>query len=628
MLRIMAINASVLLLTALLEAGLAFRANTIGASSITNGTTPMSTRSDSLTINSEQDTPVLSFPPDGLTLSSMEVELQWVLPERATQIHLQVVPANNAGPGIDIIRNATTSFYINPPPIWYTLLPGMSYIWKVRATNKQTFTQAEDPDWGSWSETRIFRTPIRHSKGITLASPSQASTMANEAVTLRWENRDEDVFYYEVQVIQDPVFETDPSKSTKPVWWNLIHGGVSNPKNSWITPRLVPGQTYYWRVRPRVQGDGTPVEWSLLSSLHVIAVETVASNLAVPWALAFAPDGRLFLTQRPCEVRVLVNDGGQFRLQSEPVARLACENEVVGDGLRGLALDPGFSQNGHLYVVYIYKDQDGARNTRLSRLTESKGRAGEERILLESIADTGVHTAGRLKFGPDGKLYLASGDTGVLALPQNPTSLAGKILRLNSDGSVPTDNPGSGSLVYSLGHRNPQGLAWQPITKQLFSTEHGPSGELGGACCHDELNLITPGSNYGWPTVFGAANDSRFIGPVLTSTEDTWAPAGASFYRGQIFPEWDGNLFFATLRGAHLHRVVLQAPGFKQVASHERFFEGQFGRLRDVIQSPDGFIYFSTSNRDGRSWQEPVPGDDRIMRVLPGEYASPVEAPR
>jgi len=334
----------------------------------------------------------------------------------------------------------------------------------------------------------------------------------------------------------------------------------------------------------------------------------VATGLQVPWALAFAPDGRLFVTERPGRIRVVV-DG---QLQPEPVAELPVA--AVGEGgLMGLALDPDFARNGYLYVMYTYRNGLQLRN-RVSRLTLRGNRAGDEVVLLDGIPGAPIHDGGRLKFGPDGKLYITTGDATQRDQAQNLDSLLGKILRLNPDGSIPDDNPFPDSPVYSYGHRNPQGLAWQPGTGQLFSTEHGPSGEM-GFCCNDEVNLILPGANYGWPIVIDAPGDPRFQDPVLHSGNDTWAPAGAAFYEGTALAPWQGNLFFGALRGQHLHRLVFGGPELQQVVAEERLFEGEFGRIRDVVVGPDEFLYFTTSNRDGRG--HPAPDDDRILRVVP-----------
>ncbi|MBI2953539.1 MAG: PQQ-dependent sugar dehydrogenase [Chloroflexi bacterium] len=331
-------------------------------------------------------------------------------------------------------------------------------------------------------------------------------------------------------------------------------------------------------------------------------VEVVATGLQVPWALAFAPDGRIFFTERPGRLRVIV--GGQ--LQAAQVAQLPA-TEAGEAGLMGLALDPAFQQNGHLYVMYTFRNPAGELRNRVSRLTESQGRAGNEIVILDDLPGATIHDGGRIKFGPDGKLYVATGDAANTALPQRLDSPAGKILRINADGTVPIDNPFPGSPAYSLGHRNPQGLAWHPITGQLFNTEHGPVG-------NDEVNIIRVGGNYGWPNVSGAGGLPQFADPILVFNPAV-APSGATFYNGsQLFP-WRGNLFFTTLRGQHLHRVSLAGPSFEDVAGQERLFEGEFGRLRDVVEGPDGFLYFTTSNRDGRG--SPRAGDDQILRIVP-----------
>lgn len=343
-------------------------------------------------------------------------------------------------------------------------------------------------------------------------------------------------------------------------------------------------------------------------------VEVVASNLDVPWALAFAPDGRLFFTEHICRLMVIMKSGGDFQLQPEPVLRIpTCSSEE--DGIRGLALDPDFHNNGYLYLVYTQEDELGAR-TRLSRFTERDGRAAEEKVLADGVPYSNRKYGGRLKFGPDGKLYLTTGDVKELNLSQDPDSLAGKILRFNRDGSIPKDNPYPNSPVYSLGHRNPQGMAWHPVTNQLFSTDHGPTGEF-GACCHDEINLVLPGGNYGWPVVFGASEDPRFIAPVIESGESVWAPAGAEFYRGKLLPEWHGDLFFTGLRGSNLYRLSLSPPEYTKVKSLEPVLKESYGRLREVIQGPEGALYFTTSNRDGRSGAIAGPEDDKILRLVP-----------
>ncbi|GBC81641.1 Aldose sugar dehydrogenase YliI [bacterium HR10] len=340
-----------------------------------------------------------------------------------------------------------------------------------------------------------------------------------------------------------------------------------------------------------------------------VRVDVVASGLQIPWAIDFAPDGRLFLTERPGRIRV-IRDG---ELQSEPWAQIPVAHEGEG-GLLGLALDPNFAENGFVYVYYTYREGTRLWN-RVARLTDREGRGEDLVVLLDRIPGSTIHNGGRIRFGPDGKLYITTGDANVPTSAQDLASLAGKILRLNPDGSIPTDNPFPNSPVWSYGHRNPQGLAWHPVTGTLFSTEHGPSG-LPPNCCHDEVNVIEPGQNYGWPSVFGIRGDPRFVDPILESGLDTWAPSGAAFYSGDQLPEsWRGRFFFAALRGQHLGRVTLRSPDLRSVERFEKLFVGEFGRLRDVVQGPDGFLYVTTSNRDGRGI--PRSGDDRLLRIAP-----------
>jgi glucose/arabinose dehydrogenase len=324
-------------------------------------------------------------------------------------------------------------------------------------------------------------------------------------------------------------------------------------------------------------------------------VTVVARGLDTPWAMAFARDGRLFVTERPGRIRV-VRDG---RLDPEPVATLDVV-ERGESGLMGLALHPAFADNRRLYVCYTAAKGDRDVN-RVVVMALVDGRAREERVLVDDIAAASFHDGCAVQFGPDGKLYVTMGDAGEDRRARQRDSLNGKILRLNPDGSVPRDNPFRGSLVYSLGHRNPQGLAWDD-RHRLYAAEHGPSGL---PCCHDEINLIEPGRDYGWPEVYGKAEDRRFVDPIVESGLSTWAPSGLAFLRG--------SLYVACLRGRTLLRVPLTAEG--GAGTPTRVLDNSYGRLRAVTAGPDGALYVSTSNRDGRG--SPGHDDDRILRVAP-----------
>jgi len=339
-----------------------------------------------------------------------------------------------------------------------------------------------------------------------------------------------------------------------------------------------------------------------------VSTEVVARNLDTPWAIDFAPDGRTFVSERPGRIRVM-KDG---QLLSEPWATLDAA-EVGEGGLMGIALDPQFAQTHFVYASYTARAGAAIQN-RVVRLRDDPaagpgGKGTLEKVLLESIPASSFHDGSRVKFGPDGKLYVTMGDAQNPAAAQDRATLNGKILRLNPDGTVPPDNPFPGLATYSYGHRNPQGLAWQPGTNRLYATEHGPSGT---PCCQDELNYVEPGKNYGWPTITGDATREGMVSPIRQSgATTTWAPSGATFVtKGP----WSGALLFTGLRGTSLYKVGLDPADPSKVTSFETLFEQQFGRLRDVAEAPDGALYLLTSNQDGRG--QPTPEDDRIIRVV------------
>lgn len=330
-----------------------------------------------------------------------------------------------------------------------------------------------------------------------------------------------------------------------------------------------------------------------------LQVEPIAENLDTPWEVAFGPDGRIFVTERPGTVRV-IEDG---ELREEPYAELAVD-EMGEGGQLGLAFDPEFEENRTLYAYYTTDEEDGARN-RIVRLVEEDGVAVEEEVLLEGPAAQ-IHNGGRIAFGPDGKLYATLGDVSEASLAQDRDALAGKIVRLEPDGSIPDDNPFGDSPVYSYGHRNPQGLAWDD-EGNLYAPEHGQSA-------HDELNLIRPGENYGWPEVEGEEERTGYTAPVLQSGEETWAPSGAEYVQSG---PWEGSILFTGLAGESLHRVEFDPEDPGRVTGHREYLEGEYGRLRAVEQGPDGALYVLTSNRDGRG--DPAPEDDRLLKVTPQE---------
>jgi glucose/arabinose dehydrogenase len=324
------------------------------------------------------------------------------------------------------------------------------------------------------------------------------------------------------------------------------------------------------------------------------------ANLEVPWGLSFAPDGRLFVAERPGRVRIvdLAASTSELALTLDDVYR---QGEA---GLLGLALAPDFAVSRHVFLYYTAAAGTLAVN-RIVRYREAGGRLAERALILDNIPAATIHDGGRLRFGPDGLLYATAGDAANSSLAQDPASLAGKFLRIDRDGTTPRANP-NGSPVFSWGHRNPQGFDWHPATGEIWATEHGNSG-------NDEINVVRAGVNYGWPTI-EAAQTFPNMEPPVTSFSPAIAPSGAAFYQGARFPAFAGNLFAATLRGTHLLRLIVDAPA-RRITRQERLVDGTFGRLRDVIVGPDGFLYVSTNNRDGRG--SPAAADDRIIRLSP-----------
>ena len=340
-------------------------------------------------------------------------------------------------------------------------------------------------------------------------------------------------------------------------------------------------------------------------------VKEVTTGLNVPWDMVFTSGNRILVSERSGTIRVIE----QGKLVAEPLLRITEVSNVSEEGLMGLALDPDYTTNKLVYACYAYATRDGLRD-RVIKFEDRDNATGPIMTVIDNIPAAQYHAGCRLSFGPqDKKLYITTGDATDKNIAQQLSSLGGKILRVNSDGSIPSDNPFSGSPVWSLGHRNPQGTAWQPETNQLFSTEHGPSG-FDGAAGGDEVNIITKGGNYGWPVVSHQRTDTRFISPLLVFTPAV-APSGATFYSSDVLPQFKGDLFFTGLRGEGLYRIELTGSERNQVARYEKLSDVNYGRLRDVAAGPDGSIYFVTSNRDGRG--QPRAGDDKLLRISPKE---------
>ena len=338
-------------------------------------------------------------------------------------------------------------------------------------------------------------------------------------------------------------------------------------------------------------------------------VETVVENLQVPWSIVWAPDGRMIFTERPGRVRVYENG----RLRPEPLLVVPDVEPKGESGLMSIALHPQFASNHLLYLSYAYNAN--GQQVRVVRYRETPNGFTERKVIVENIPAAQFHAGCRLRFGPDGKLYITTGDATERELAQQLDSLAGKTLRLNDDGTVPNDNPFVGQPnarpeIWTYGNRNGQGIDFQPGTNLLWETEHGPSG-FDGPGGGDEVNILERGKNYGWPVIHHRATHEGMESPVLEYTP-ACAPASGMFYRGSQFPQFKNNLFFGCLVGTRIIRVVLNG---RQVVSQENLLEKKYGRIRDIAEGPDGFIYFSTSNRDGRG--SPANDDDRILRLVP-----------
>ena len=342
-----------------------------------------------------------------------------------------------------------------------------------------------------------------------------------------------------------------------------------------------------------------------------LRVETVVTGLDTPWDMAWGPDGQMWVTERGGRIsRVNLATG-----QRTTAGQVASVTESGESGLMGIAFHPDFASQPFVYLAHTYA-QNGSLRNQLVRARWDGQTLGAPEALLSNIPGASIHDGSRLVVGPDRLLYMTTGDAADANLAQDRNSLAGKILRLTLTGQAAPGNP-FGTAVYSLGHRNPQGLVFHPTTGALYSTEHGPGD-------NDEVNLIVSGRNFGWPTVHGACDDdvgserafcqaNNVVEPLAMWTP-TIAPAGADIYVADLIPQWKGSILFTTLNGRALYRLTLSADG-QRVTARETLYQGDYGRLRDVLVGPDGSVYLSTSNRDGRG--NAAAEDDRILRIRP-----------
>ena len=326
-------------------------------------------------------------------------------------------------------------------------------------------------------------------------------------------------------------------------------------------------------------------------------VSVLATGLVVPWDIAFLPDGRALMTERPGRVRLIERNR---RVRRAPVAQIAGVAARGEGGLLGVAVDPGFAQGRR--NVYLYLTT--ARGMELRRYRWQGGRLVSPRVVLDGIAAGSIHDSGRIRFGPDRRLYVATGDAGSGGRAQQRRSLNGKILRLTPGQYRSSVNRPE---QFSIGHRNPQGLAWQPRSNRLVTTDHGPSG-FDGPSGNDEVNVVRRGSNHGWPVVRGR-NHGRFAAPArLYGT--TIAPSGIAFLTKPS--AWRGQAVVAALKGQTLRRLRFDGA---RVVRDVPLLAGRFGRLRAAVEAPDGSLWVTTSNRD--MYGSAREGDDRLLRIVP-----------
>lgn len=323
-----------------------------------------------------------------------------------------------------------------------------------------------------------------------------------------------------------------------------------------------------------------PTEEGISSGFEL---EILVENLDTPWAIDFLPNGNMIFTERLGRISIFDFDSREIRI----VANIDV-SEISESGLSGIAVDPNYANNHFVYVYYTSNN-----GNQVSRFELINSELMNEVILLDNIPSARFHDGGRIKFGPDGKLYITTGDATIPSTAQDLNSLAGKILRINLDGTIPGDNP-FGNYVYSYGHRNPQGIVWNS-DGELYSSEHGPTR-------NDEINIIEKGNNYGWPDKCSDQEGINDVKPIRCYTEFTLAPSGIAFY--------EGDLYVASLKGTQLRKIIF-SEDYRTIIDEEELFSN-LGRIREVVEH-DGYLYIATSNRDGRGILRI--GDDKILRV-------------
>lgn len=359
----------------------------------------------------------------------------------------------------------------------------------------------------------------------------------------------------------------------------LVIGGIWYLPNSGLIPEI--------HDMPNNVGTSNQEDKSIDTTVTQ-DISVVAENLDTPWSIVLLPSGEMLISERKGTVQKVSKDGSATFL-----ATIANAKESGEGGLLGIEISPNFSSDNYVYLYYTYAERNSNTLNRVVRMTYTNGSLSDEKIIIDAIPGASNHNGGRIKFGPDRYLYIGTGDAQEPSTAQNTKSLAGKILRVKDDGSIPSDNP-FGNAVYSYGHRNVQGLSWDSAG-QLWATEHGRSGLQSGL---DEVNRIEIGKNYGWPVIQGDETRDNMETAFVHSGNSTWAPGGITYF--------GGNLYFVGLRGNALYQLD---PETKMI--NEQLTE--YGRLRDVVSTSDDSLYVATSNKDGRG--VPKSNDDKVFHV-------------
>ena len=324
-----------------------------------------------------------------------------------------------------------------------------------------------------------------------------------------------------------------------------------------------------------------------------MSIDIIVDGLNNPWEMVFASNGDIYFSERDGRIWKIEDFGEAKVIQTFP------KSGAIEGGTLGLALHPNFEQNQKIYIYQTNLELEFFKN-KVYRFTVDGDELKDKEIVIDEIPGAPWHDGGRIAFGPDEKLYITTGDAINPGWSQDLSSLAGKILRINPDGTIPDDNPFDSSPIFSYGHRNPQGIAWSS-EGLLVSSEHGPSGEMGYG--HDEINVIVKGGNYGWPKVVGNSSDDSFVNPITHSGQATWAPSGMVFFDSGTIPSLDGKFLVGALRGQHLMVVDVAKDG--SLISAKKMFEDEFGRIRTAQIGPDGVLYLLTANGD----------NDKIIRI-------------